>query len=48
MALEKITEAQLNANGVIAAPDILSGSAAAGRRSGRKVARREMTSITSA
>lgn len=28
MALEKITEAQLNANGVIAAPDILSGSAA--------------------
>lgn len=28
MALEKITEAQMNANGVVAAPDILSGTAA--------------------
>ena len=28
MALEKITEAQLNANGVIAAPDVLNGTAA--------------------
>lgn len=31
MALEKITEAQLDANGVIAAPDILSGSPAANK-----------------
>lgn len=28
MALEKITEAQMNANGVVAAPDILNGTAA--------------------
>ena len=28
MALEKITEAQMNANGVIAAPDVLNGTAA--------------------
>ena len=31
MALEKITEAQLDANGVIAAPDILSGSPSANK-----------------
>lgn len=31
MALEKITEAQMDANGVIAAPDVLNGSAAANK-----------------